>query len=63
MVMLILICLLSLGSLTAGLTGCANIGLEAEPQNYTITVTGASGNLQHSVNVTLKVESYVTVKY
>lgn len=55
--------LLSLGVTCANLTGCANIGLQPDPQNYTITVQGTSGNLQHSTNVALAVDTYTTVKY
>ena len=60
---LTVLCLLSLGGVTGSLTGCANIGLQLQPQTYTVTVTGTSGNLQRSANVTLTMQSYVTIKY
>ncbi|HSY34571.1 MAG TPA: Ig-like domain repeat protein, partial [Acidobacteriaceae bacterium] len=43
---------------TAGLTGCgANNGFFGKPpQTYNVTITAASGPIQHSVNVTLTVE-------
>lgn len=55
--------MLSLGTLTAGLTGCADIGLESKPQSYNVVVTGTSGNLQRTANLGLTVQTYATIKY
>jgi hypothetical protein len=61
--LLVVFGLLSLGITCANLTGCANIGLQADPQGYTITVQATSGTLQHSTNVVLAVDTFTTVKY
>ncbi len=57
---LILLALMVLGMIfmsgCAGGTGIAPSQTSTTPQSYTITVTGTSGSLQHSVTVTLTVE-------
>lgn len=55
--------LVALGTAATGLTGCANIGLELQPQTYTITINGVSGNLQRSTTVLLAVDQYRQIKY
>lgn len=62
-ILMVVFILGTLGAAATGTTGCANIGLELEPQTYTITVNGTSGNLQRSTTFTLASESYVKVKY
>ena len=47
---------------TAGLSGCADIGLEVHPQTYTIAVTEISGELRHSMNVTFTTQNVIPVK-
>jgi hypothetical protein len=49
-------------AVTFGLSGCADIGLELNTQTYTVTITGISGGLRHSVNVTLTANNVVQVK-
>lgn len=58
-----ILAVVALGTAATGLTGCANIGLELQPQTYTITVNGASGNLQRSTTLSLAVDQYRQVKY
>jgi hypothetical protein len=50
--------LLLLGSTLAGvvMTGCGGAAFKQSVQNYSITVTSTSGNMQHSASVTLVVE-------
>ncbi len=48
--------LLLLGMATLALSGCGGHTNSTQPVNYTITITGSSGNLQHSTNVTLEVQ-------
>lgn len=55
--------LVALGTAATGLAGCANIGLELQPQTYTITINGVSGNLQRSTTVLLAVDQYRQIKY
>jgi len=41
----------------AGLSGCSNTGFFGQPEaSHTITITGTSGSLVHTSNVTLTVE-------
>jgi hypothetical protein len=61
--LLVILLLFSLGAFATGLTGCANIGLQADTETYAITVTGISGKLQHSVPLSLTVTQYKTIKY
>ncbi len=55
--------MVSLGAAAIGTTGCANIGLELQPQTYNITITGTSGNLQRATTLALTAEGYVKIKY
>lgn len=55
--------MLALGAICSTLTSCANIGLQDDPQSYTITIQGTSGPLQQSTTVTLNVNQYTTIKY
>lgn len=56
--MLFVAALLLGGAATTTLSGCggANGFLTLAPQNYTITITATSGNLQHTSTVTLNVQ-------
>ena len=53
----------SFGAAVSGLTGCANIGLQLQPQTSNITISGTSGNLQRSSTLALTVEQYRKIKY
>jgi hypothetical protein len=46
------------GAALAGLSGCGSSAssVQQQPQNYTITVTAASGAVQHMSTVTLNVQ-------
>jgi hypothetical protein len=44
------------GAALAGLTGCGSGSAPPQPQNYTITLTAASGAMQHASTVTLNVQ-------
>jgi ABC-type transporter Mla subunit MlaD len=57
--MLSVLLLLAAGAAAmVGLSGCvSNTGFFTQPQHsYTVTVTGVSGSLSHTSNVTLTVE-------
>jgi hypothetical protein len=47
--------LIILFAMLAGCGGSSN-GLRPPPQNYTVTVTGASGAIQHTTQVTVTVQ-------
>ena len=44
------------GAALAGFTGCGGNSAPQQPQNYSITVTAASGAMQHTSTVTLNVQ-------
>lgn len=50
--------LLGAGATATMLTGCGSSGgfFAQAPQNYTVTITATSGNLQHSTNITLNLQ-------
>jgi hypothetical protein len=52
--LLLLVC--TLAGVMMTVTGCGGAAFKATLQNYTITVTSTSGNVQHSASVTLEVE-------
>jgi hypothetical protein len=54
--LLLLLALLSLGTLSIGLSGCGGGYLEESARSYLITVTATSGSLHQSTTVTLTVQ-------
>jgi hypothetical protein len=51
-----LVLLLACGAAATLVSGCGGGFFAQAPQNYNVTITATSTNLQHSVSVTLNVE-------